>query len=71
MGASQPTDPWPARYVCLPLYSLVSSRLPYLCQFLNLQHGEDECRLNTIEACVISLWPDAVMPTHEYTLHNQ
>jgi interferon gamma-inducible protein 30 len=27
-----------------------------------LQHGEDECYLNIIQACAINLWPDLVKP---------
>lgn len=26
----------------------------------NVQHGEDECYLNTIHSCVIYYWPDVV-----------
>ncbi|XP_040946699.1 gamma-interferon-responsive lysosomal thiol protein isoform X3 [Gossypium hirsutum] len=27
------------------------------------QHGEDECYLNTIHACAISIWPDPAFPS--------
>ncbi len=29
---------------------------------LYLQHGSDECLLNTIEACTIIIYPDVVRP---------
>ena len=30
--------------------------------FIYLQHGGDECLLNTIEACTIIIYPDVVRP---------
>lgn len=35
---------------CHLLYTTISA----------LQHGPDECRLNTMEACIIQTWPDFV-----------
>lgn len=44
----------------VPISQLPSFVLLLLSLFWVLQHGSDECLLNTIEACTISIYPDVV-----------
>ncbi|PPD89757.1 hypothetical protein GOBAR_DD13312 [Gossypium barbadense] len=56
------------------IFSLLTNEVQFLSSTVtnyslcnNVQHGEEECHLNTIHSCVIHFWPDVVTSiSHKY-----